>query len=227
MSTFALIHGAYGHGGLWERLAAELEARGHRAVAPDLPVDDPAARFADYADVVEAALAAAGADGDVVAVGHSLGAATAALVAARAPGRRVAYVAAVLPEPLRPVADVLRSQDVLLPGLRDAEVADGRGFRRIRPDLAATAMFAGLDADAARAAAAGLRPQALAPLFAPFPLDRLPSGPSVVCREDTVVSPDWGRAAARRLLGASAIELDGGHHPQLERPAELAQVLGA
>ncbi len=33
MSAFALIHGAYGHGGLWAPLAAELEARGDAATS--------------------------------------------------------------------------------------------------------------------------------------------------------------------------------------------------
>ena len=43
MTTFALIHGAWHGAWCWERLAAELERRGHRAVAVDLPCDDPAA----------------------------------------------------------------------------------------------------------------------------------------------------------------------------------------
>ena len=39
MSTFALIHGAGGSGWEWHLVEAELRARGHRTVAPDLPAE--------------------------------------------------------------------------------------------------------------------------------------------------------------------------------------------
>ena len=225
MSTYALIHGAYGSGSVWEPFAAELERRGHRVVAPDLPIEDSRAQFSDYADVVESALD--GRDDDVVVVGHSLGGVTAALVAARAPGRRVAYVAAVLPEPLRPLAHLLRHEPVILPGFSAAERRTGDRRVRLDPAAAGGVLFSDVDAPTAQAQTAALRPQALAPFFEVCPLDALPPGPCIVCREDQVVSPEWGREAARRLLHASALELDGGHFPQLTRPAELAEVLEA
>src|SRR5271163_3755094 len=37
MSTFLLIHGAWHGGWCWRKVVALLEARGHRAIAPDLP----------------------------------------------------------------------------------------------------------------------------------------------------------------------------------------------
>ena len=43
MTTFALVHGAWHGAWCWEPVMAELERRGHRAVAVDLPCDDPAA----------------------------------------------------------------------------------------------------------------------------------------------------------------------------------------
>jgi len=43
MATFGLVHGSWHGGWCWERLIPELEARGHRAVAVDLPAEDPAA----------------------------------------------------------------------------------------------------------------------------------------------------------------------------------------
>ena len=48
MTTFALVHGAYGSGALWAPLAGELEARGHRALAPDLPIGDRAEKIRTY-----------------------------------------------------------------------------------------------------------------------------------------------------------------------------------
>ena len=41
MTTFVLVHGGYHGGWCWELLIAELEARGHATIAPDLPCDDP------------------------------------------------------------------------------------------------------------------------------------------------------------------------------------------
>jgi len=69
MTTFALIHGAYHGGWCWAAVGEELEARGHRFVAPDLPCDDPTAGVAEYARVVVDALE--GVDDEVSVVGHS------------------------------------------------------------------------------------------------------------------------------------------------------------
>ncbi len=43
MSTFVLIHGAGDVGWYWHLVEAELRARGHDTVAPDLPADDESA----------------------------------------------------------------------------------------------------------------------------------------------------------------------------------------
>ena len=69
---------------LIERLIPALEARGHRAVAMDLPCDDPTAGCARYAEVADAALPPAD---DLVLVGHSLGGLTIPVLAARRPVR--------------------------------------------------------------------------------------------------------------------------------------------
>jgi len=109
MAVFALVHGAGDVGWSWHLVRAELEARGHRAVAPDLPCDDDTATLADYADaVLDALLDAAGPlDGqrDLVVVGHSYGGLTAALVAARAPVAALVLLAAMVPAPGERPAD--------------------------------------------------------------------------------------------------------------------------
>ncbi len=50
MATFAFIHGAGDVGWYWHRVEAELRARGHDTVAPDLPIEDDEAGLIDYAD---------------------------------------------------------------------------------------------------------------------------------------------------------------------------------
>ena len=77
MSTFALIHGGGGSAWDWHLVVPELRERGHDAVAVDLPTEDPAAGWWDYADVVVEGVRDRG---DLVVVGHSLGGFTAPLV---------------------------------------------------------------------------------------------------------------------------------------------------
>ena len=54
MATFAFIHGGGDVGWYWHLVEKELRARGHDAVAPDLPCDDDSATLSDYADTVVA-----------------------------------------------------------------------------------------------------------------------------------------------------------------------------
>ena len=56
MSTFVLVPGAGGNASYWRELVAELERRGHEAIAVDIPQDDPAVGLPEYAALVEAAI---------------------------------------------------------------------------------------------------------------------------------------------------------------------------
>ena len=71
MSVFVLIPGAGGVAWYWHRVVPELEARGHEAVAVDLPGPDESAGLPEYADAV---IAAIGGRRDVVVVAQSMGA---------------------------------------------------------------------------------------------------------------------------------------------------------
>ena len=108
MATFGLIHGAWHGAWCWERLIPELERRGHRAVAVDLPCDDPAATTMDNAKLVADALASA--SDDVVVVGHSLGGIVAAVLPLLRPVRTVVFLAALIPRPGRSLGEVMGSE---------------------------------------------------------------------------------------------------------------------
>ena len=69
--AFALVHAAHGTMGMGSADPHGSAESGHRAVAMDLPCEDPAANSSDYADTVVDALAGVGWH-DIV-VGHSLG----------------------------------------------------------------------------------------------------------------------------------------------------------
>jgi pimeloyl-ACP methyl ester carboxylesterase len=228
MATFALVHGAWHGAWCWGRLAPELEACGHRAVAMDLPCEDTEATFSDYAEVVVGALEAE--DDDVVVVGHSLGGQTIPLVAERRPVRRLVYLCAIVAAPGKSFDDLLdeAEQPILFPsyqaGLERDEQDRGRW---IDFEVAWSQMYADCDEELARAAFERLRPQAVAPYPVPCPLQAMPEVGSVYIlgEDDRMVNPVWARTAAREQLGVEALALRGSHSPMLARPRELAELI--
>jgi pimeloyl-ACP methyl ester carboxylesterase len=231
MTTFALIHGAWHGAWCWDPLIPELERRGHRAVAVDLPCDDPAATTMDNANLVADALddAGAGDDDDVVVVGHSLGGIVAPVVPVLRPVRRVVFLAALIPRPGRSLGEVMASE----PETTTEEfakvprhVGEG-GSVTWDPDVAASFFYQACDPETARWAAAQLRTQVWTTSREASPLARWPDCElvSIVCRDDELVTPDWSRRIARDVLGVEPVEISGGHFPMLGVPAELADAL--
>src|SRR4051794_21891535 len=80
---FCLIHGNWHDGSCWEELLTELEARGHAAVTPDMPIDDPATTYEERVEPVLSALRDA--EEPIVVVGHPAASGSAAIVADGAP----------------------------------------------------------------------------------------------------------------------------------------------
>ena len=97
-----LVHGAWMGAAAWDRVAADLRARGLQITAVELPGhgrdDTPPGQLtlAGYVDAVAAALPA---DGQAVLVGHSMGGMVISGVAEKLPAKvsRLVYVAAYLP----------------------------------------------------------------------------------------------------------------------------------
>jgi pimeloyl-ACP methyl ester carboxylesterase len=60
-----------------------------------------------------------------------------------------------------------------------------------------------------------------------YPLDGHPDVPAVLvlARHDEFFVPEWERAAGAAVVGGEPVELDTGHFPMVEDPAELARVL--
>ncbi len=80
VATVVLIHGAGDAGWYWHLVEAELRARGHDAVSPDLPCDDGSAGLPEYADTVAGAI---GGRTNLIVVAQPLGGFTAPLVCDR------------------------------------------------------------------------------------------------------------------------------------------------
>lgn len=225
-TTFGLIHGAWHGAWCWDPVVAELERRGNRAVAVDLPCDDPAVTTLDNADQVVEALGDAD---DVVVVGHSLGGIVAPVVARLRAVRKVVLLAALVPRPGRSLSDVMRAEpECTTDGFDRAPRHFGEhGAVTWDPDVAAGLFFRACDPETARRAAARLRPQVWTTSQEVTPLERWPDCEivSIVCADDEVLSPDWSRRIAREVLGIEPVELRSGHSPMLSHPSELADVL--
>lgn len=220
VSTFALVHGAGGSGWDWHLVQAELRSLGHDSVAPDLPADD-SATLTDYADVV---VDAVGDREDVVVVGHSFGAFTAPLVAARLAARGLVLVAGMVPSPGEPPdrwwastghKGAARAQAAVDGGLTCHDDPAVCYYHDVPGHLAAQAQAR----DRAHpSAAAGAEP---------WPLERWPDIPTrfVVCTDDRLFPAAFLRRVCRDRLGLAADELPGGHVPALARPRAVVELL--
>lgn len=222
MTTFVLVHGAFGSPAELAPVIPELEALGQRAIAVDLPCTDPAAMLDDYARTVVEAMD--GIEGPVVVVGHSAGGATISLVPELASVDRLVYVTAFVPEPERSIVDLAgaEARELILAVSRD----DGDGCRSFHLELLASivppeereAYLAFLEATQ--------RPQGWAAMEQPWPGRSLPDVPCtyVLCTEDNVLPPALQREMAARL-GVEAVELASDHAAFALHPRELAPLL--
>jgi pimeloyl-ACP methyl ester carboxylesterase len=96
VTTFVLVPGAGGAASYWSQVAPLLAARGHGAIAVDLPGDDESAGLPEYTDMV---LSAISDHSDVVLVAASLAGFTAPLVCERVGVSGLVLVNAMIPVP--------------------------------------------------------------------------------------------------------------------------------
>ena len=220
MATFALIHGGGDVGWYWHLVQAELRRRGHEAVAPDLPCDDDAATFDDYADTV---IDAIGGRGDVIVVGQSYGAFTAPLVADRVPVDGLVLVAGMIPKPGEPPADWWANT-----GHGDAvRVQAGRDGGLTGSDDPFVAFYHDVPRALAEAALGNERGESDTAYTTPWPLAAWPDVPTrfVLCTEDRVFPAEFMRRIVGDRLHIAPDEIASGHCVALSRPIELADLL--
>lgn len=220
-STFVLIHGAGDVGWYWHRVEAELRARGHDVVAPDLPGDDESLALDDYASAV---IAAVGDRRDLIVVAQSFGGFTAPLVAVRLPVDALVFVAGMVP----------------VPGEAPGDWWDKAGYRQAVEKQAARDGGATGSQDpyvsfyhdvprelAARALGKERAHPSTACMASPWPLRALPDVPThfVLCADDRFFPADFLRRVVAERLGVVPDEIAAGHCVALSRPKELADIL--
>jgi pimeloyl-ACP methyl ester carboxylesterase len=222
-TTFVLVPGAGGQAWYWHRLVPELRARGHEAIAVDLPAGDDDAGFAEYADAVVAAI------GDrrdgLVLVGQSMGGFTVPLVAERVPVEQIVLLNAMVPKPGESGGEwwetTGQAEARAAHAAREGRAADTFDplvdfLHDVPPDIVAEAM------------AGGEIDQSGTPFEEPWPLAAWPDVPTrfLQGREDRFFPLEFQRrVVAERLPGVEVEELPGGHLLALSRPVELAAAL--
>jgi pimeloyl-ACP methyl ester carboxylesterase len=223
MSTFVLVPGAGGQAWYWHRLVPELRARGHEAIAVDLPAADDGAGLAEYADAVVAAIGDR--RGGLVLVGQSLGGFTVPLVAERVPVERIVLLNAMVPKPGESAGEWwdATGQAAARAAYAEREGRTAEGFdpildflHDVPPEVVAEAM----EADEPQ--------QSGTPFEKPWPLAAWPDVPTrfLQGREDRFFPLEFQRrVVAERLPGVEVEELPGGHCLALSRPGELAEAL--
>jgi pimeloyl-ACP methyl ester carboxylesterase len=199
-----------------------LERAGHRALAIDLPADDPRAGLRAYAKLV---LAAIGKRRGVTLVAQSLGGFTAAVVAARAPKgvvERIVFVNAMIPVPGETAGDFW--------GDTGSEKARRAAAKRggYDPEFDPFTYFLhDLPRRVVRELADHEREEAEISLSEPATFEKWPDVPlHVVVGEDDRFFPRAFQARiARERLGIKVDTIPGGHLVALSRPRELARRL--
>lgn len=217
-----LIGGLWLDGSAWQKVAPEIEARGHRPVPVTLPGQGDGNRAATLADQVAAVLAAVdSAAGKPMVVGHSAAATLAWLAADARPGKigKVAMIGGFPSAAGETYFESLPFQDGALPfpGWAEFEGPDSADL-----DDAAKQAFA---------AAAIPLPETVGRGVVRLTDDRRYDLPVVL------VCPEFSPAQAKEWVGQGDVpelaktanisyaDIDSGHWPMISAPAELARLL--
>jgi pimeloyl-ACP methyl ester carboxylesterase len=197
----------------------ELEARGHSAIAVELPAGDDAAGWQEYADAIERAI---GDRTDLVLVAQSLAGFSAPIVCDRRPVELLVLLNAMIPVPGETGNDWwsnTRLQEAETEyfariGLKPDDAKDDRVvyFHDVPPGLVDEAY------------GRGEPQQSMTPMGQPWPLERWPDVPTRVLagRGDRLFPLEFQRRVARERLGIEADDIEGGHLVSLSHPRELA-----
>ncbi|WP_152365648.1 alpha/beta fold hydrolase [Microlunatus speluncae] len=223
MADHLLIPGADGRSWYWHRLVPELERRGHRAVAVELPFAAEST-LDDYAAAAVTQALAAGADGGWVVVAQSLGAFTAPLLCSRIAVDQLVLLNPMVPGPGETAGDWWDNtgqdearQEAARQDHRPADFDVVRDFFHDVPPEITERAFA--DAEVA----------ALDSVFGqPWPLAAWPEITTRVIQatDDRFFPLEFQRRVVRERLGIEQLELiPGGHLSALSRPAEVAAAL--
>jgi pimeloyl-ACP methyl ester carboxylesterase len=235
MAVFILVHGGAHGGWCWNKIVPELESRGHRAIAPDLPgMGD------DHTPIGEISLSGWGefiariartAGAPVVLVGHSRGGPVIGEAAERVPEAVLGliYLTAVLiPGGMATMRAFAGETSNLME--KATTTSDGLAFIFDR-DVARRCFYHRAAPEDAEAALDRLCPEPIAPNEEPMSVTqerwgRLPRA-FIECADDRTLPLEFQRRLHQALPCDPVVTLDSDHSPFLCMPGELADHLAA
>jgi pimeloyl-ACP methyl ester carboxylesterase len=220
MSTYVLIPGAGGEAWYWHRAVPLLEARGHEAIAVDLPAADDSCGWPEYADAVVNAI---GDRQDLILVAQSLGGFTAPLVCERVPVAMLVLLNAMIPRPGETGGEWWSNT---VQGAAQREYLARIGVSADQANDDRVLYFHDVPADVVdEAYRRGEPQQSWMPMTQPWPLDAWPDVPTrvVAGRDDRLFPAEFQQRVARERLGIDADLLDGGHLLALSEPEALVE----
>ncbi len=231
--TILLVHGSAHGAWCWRDLLPELESRGLKARALDLPshgeslTDYTEVTLERYRDAILADIAKHG--GPVVLVGHSAGGYPITAVAETAPEKiaGLVYLCAYVPQDGMSLADIRRSaaEHPVLALIERTD--DGRAFR-FKATEGAEALYHDCPDEVAEFAKAHLGPQAIAPQVTPLHITAASTDLPrhyVICDNDRVIPPEEQRKMVQGWPEAHVHHLPSGHSPFFSMPERLADLL--
>ena len=225
-ATIVLVHGGASGAWTWHLVLEELGARGIDARAVDLPTCraenstiGPADDVRHVRDVID------GIGRPMVLVGNSYGGFVISDVANdRTDVRHLVFLAAIMPDPGRPLLELIMEATFPADDIGLTFLDDGRVVFDVDTDLRTSYQLAPSDEREYVRAHPG-RPMSLG--TEPAVLERVAwhTIPStyVVCTEDRALRPDAQRAWAKQAT--TAIELPADHCPQHSNPTQIADML--
>jgi pimeloyl-ACP methyl ester carboxylesterase len=235
MAVFVLVHGGAHGGWCWSKIVPELESRGHRAIAPDLPgMGD------DHTPVRDVSLkswgefiarVACGADAPVVLVGHSRGGPVIGEAAERAPEAVLGLIylsALLIPRGMTTMGAFAGESTNLMENI--TTTADGLAYIFDR-EVARRGFYHRAAAEDAEAALDRLCPEPIGPNEEPMSVTeerwgRVPRA-FIECTDDRALPLAFQRRLQQALPCDPVVTLDSDHSPFLCMPGELAGHLAA
>ena len=215
MGTVVLVHGAWHGAWCWQAVVRELEARGVKVVAVNLPLTS----YADDVAAARAAIVAAG-EGSVVC-GHSYGGMVISQGAADLPGvRRLVYLTAFQTDPGEdPITLMQADPSPLMTAIRV-----GDSGLTVDPDRLHEVFYHDSDPAIAKEIAPKLRPMPFGDTWSSAtPAWKSVPSTYVICTQDRAISAGVQRKMAQRAN--DVIEWPTDHSPFLTRPAAVAELL--
>jgi pimeloyl-ACP methyl ester carboxylesterase len=219
-ATVLLVHGAWHGPWCWERVEAELAARGIAVRTVSLPScgADPLALGGLNEDAATVAAAAAAIGGDVVVCGHSYGGMVITEASFAENVCRLVYLCAFMPVEGASLVSHFPALPPFAEMRADGSVAFVEGF-------AGPVLYSDCTRDDVRLAASRLVLHSAAAITTPVTHCSWRTIPStyVVCSEDRTIPPDMQRVVAANATTVRTLAAS--HMPMWSKPQAVADIL--